>query len=93
MHIYHIVLNDTHSETGHRLFMNFRTETRTLEDLHYEFQKDGVILGERLFTSRDRDTATLVRISGGTPVIVGKNAVYTIELPTRDFVSDEHRGR
>lgn len=86
--VFKVLTNDLNSRTGQRLFVNFETTAKSLEELYQQFQDDKMAYGQQLFTkpSGERD---ILEITDRREIILGREAVHKVEIPKFRFAEYE----
>lgn len=80
MNIFRIFLNDLNTKTGHRIWMNVESSAKTVAELMQRLDEDRLIYGWQLFTRVDRDTPRTLEVINSKEVILGREAIYRIEV-------------
>lgn len=88
MAVFKVLTNDINTRSGHRMFVNLDTDAESLEELYKRFQDDKIVCGHQLYTQRSDDEPGVIYITSSKPVIIGREAVYMIEIPNFRFVQE-----
>jgi len=80
MRVFRISLTD-HNRHGQRLWVNFESSAQSVAELMRSLDEDRVLYGYQLYTRVDPETPRTLEVTEAKEIILGRDAIYKIEVP------------
>jgi len=80
MRVFRITLTG-HNRHGQRLWVNFECSAQSVAELMQRLDEDRELYGYQLFTRVDPEAPRTLEVTDAKEVILGRDAIYKIEVP------------